>query len=582
MQSRIESVDSKRQAIKIAAVDFIPAWGDLAGNVGRLEEAVKAVAEEGIDYAVFPETATTGYIFTDYAEISPFLDTIPGKTTHALLPLLKEHNLYMSVGIAEKDLDTGLAYNSAVSMGPEGIIGKYRKRGLNTQDQKLFAPGNCGDNVFETPIGKIGLLICYDDTYWQYARLTALKGAQIIGWHSFSDRIMPSASPSEKRGDHSTVSHVQHMSALNGVWVACSTRSGIETNPITKSQLYYNGGSSLWAPSGHKVSQAPVIPPIEIDPGLNGIYSATIDLNEADKTREMMLAKRRPDLYHPTLALHRVPDDANATITSKDVTLTAIQWDMKAANLADISVKENELVVLPEFSAIPASDHQGDILAAAEKQGGLFETTLCEITKRGNGYIVGSYPEIDEDMLYHTVVLAGPEGKIVGRYRATHLNERDSGWATPGHKMPVFETEIGRIALALHYELSVVEVGGVYAVKRADIIAAPAGKPSDLKVEIDEKLYSLPNPPTGLAEFYPYAAAMLHQLWVVCGGRESGAFTTSGIYGPEPIVLIPTRLAESKASNVSCKTTVPAPSTWISQERLIHGQSAIWFPPLVR
>ena len=173
MQSRV-TIDSKKQTIKVAAVDFIPAWGDLAGNIERLEGAVKAVAEEGIDYAVFPETATTGYIFTDYAEIAPFLDTIPGKTTHALLPLLKEHNLYMSVGLAEKDLETGLAYNSAVLMGPDGIIGKYRKRGLNTQDQKLFAPGNCGDNVFETPIGKIGLLICYDDTYWQYARLTAL------------------------------------------------------------------------------------------------------------------------------------------------------------------------------------------------------------------------------------------------------------------------------------------------------------------------------------------------------------------------------------------------------------------------
>lgn len=142
-------------------------------------------------------------------------------------------------------------------LGPEGIIGKYRKIGLNSQDQKVFASGNSGVNTFETPVGRIALLICYDDTYWQYARLAALQGAQIIGWHSVSDRMMPNATAAEMLGDHSTVAHVQHMSAFNGLWVICATRSGIETNPITKGQLYYNGGSSIWSPTGHKIAQSP-------------------------------------------------------------------------------------------------------------------------------------------------------------------------------------------------------------------------------------------------------------------------------------------------------------------------------------
>lgn len=574
------------QSIKVAAVDFIPAWGDLDGNIARLVAAIKEIAGENIDYAVFPETATTGYLFDDYQEIAPFLDTIPGKTTAALLPLLKAYNMYVSVGIAERDIDTGLAYNSAVLMGPEGVIGTYRKRGLNSQDQKLFAPGNTPCNVFPTAIGNIGLLICYDDTYWQYARLTALQNADIIGWHSVSDRVMPSAKPAEKREDHSTVAHVQHLSALNGVWVICATRSGIETNPMTKNQLYYNGGSSIWAPSGHKVAQAPVIPPVELTPGLNGVYSATIDLAEATSQRAAILARRRPELYRPTLALHRAPDDSNATQGTRNVTLTAAQWPMNQSLFAEIVVNQDELVVLPEFSATIASDLQsdilGDILAVAEPQGGNFEKTLCQIAKKGAGYLVGSYPEIDDDRLYHTVVLAGPKGKILGRYRATHLNERDRGWAAQGDQFTIIETPIGRIGLALNYELAMVEVGGVFAVNRADIIAAPAGKPSDLRVEIDEKLYSVPNPPTGLAEFYPYATATLQQLWVVCGGRQKGAFTSSAIYGPEPVVLTPTKLASTNKATVTSQTTVPAPSSWISQERLIHGQMALYFAPLVK
>ncbi|MEX5790567.1 nitrilase-related carbon-nitrogen hydrolase [Providencia hangzhouensis] len=426
----------------------------------RLVEATEKVAAQGVNYAVFPETAVSGYLFSDSTELAPYLDTIPGKTTAAILPVLARTGMYMSVGIAERDSETGLAYNSAVLMGPEGIIGKYRKIGLNSQDQKVFAPGNTGVKTFETPIGRIALLICYDDTYWQYVRLAALEGAQIIGWHSVSDRMMPNATPAEMLGDHSTVAHVQHMSAFNGLWVICATRSGIETNPITKGQLYYNGGSSVWSPSGHKVAQSPVLSPLELEPGLNGIYSAMIDLGEADKQRDVLLAKRRPELYFPTLAFHRSPTDINATETVIQTTLIAAQWEKSISKLDAIQVGENELLVLPELSALPYTNDPNLILSHAEKQGGAFEQTLCQAAHQGKGYIVGSYPEIEIDKVFHTVILAGPSGEILARYRVTHLNERDSGWATAGSAVSVTATPIGRIALAAAHELDVPELGG--------------------------------------------------------------------------------------------------------------------------
>ncbi|SUC33666.1 N-carbamoyl-D-amino acid hydrolase [Providencia rettgeri] len=460
------SIAEIKKSSKIAAVDFIPAWGDLNGNIQRLVEAAEKVAAQGVNYAVFPETAVSGYLFSDSTELAPYLDTIPGKTTAAILPVLARTGMYMSVGIAERDSETGLAYNSAVLMGPEGIIGKYRKIGLNSQDQKVFAPGNTGVKTFETPIGRIALLICYDDTYWQYVRLAALEGAQIIGWHSVSDRMMPNASPAEMLGDHSTVAHVQHMSAFNGVWVICATRSGIETNPITKGQLYYNGGSSVWAPSGHKVAQSPVLSPLELEPGLNGIYSAMIDLDEADKQRDALLAKRRPELYFPMLAFHRSPTDINATSTITQTTLIAAQWEKSVSKLDSIQVGENELLVLPELSALPYTNDPNIILSYAEQQGGTFEQTLSKAAHQGKGYIVGSYPEIEIDKVFHTVILAGPSGEILARYRVTHLNERDSGWATAGSSVSVTATPIGRIALAAAHELDVPELGG-YTVRYA-------------------------------------------------------------------------------------------------------------------
>lgn len=575
-------MNKQKSTLKVAAVDFVPAWGDLEGNIKNVTEAVKKVAQEGVDYAVFPETSVSGYLFTDSNELQPYLDTIPGKTTAAILPILKEHNMYLSIGVAERDVDTHVPYNSAVLMGPEGIIGVYRKLGLNSQDQKVFAPGNKGIEVFETPIGNISLLICYDDTYWQYARVAALKGADIIGWHSVSDRMMPGADELDMLGDHSTVSHVQHMSAFNGVWTICATRSGIETNPITKKQLYYNGGSSIWNPKGEKVVQSPVVAPLNLQPGLHGMFTAYIDLEESRKIKKDKFLKRRPILYNPLLVLHRAPTDRNATTSQITTKIIAAQWSKDESKLSSAAVGENELLVLPEFSACSYFEDPQEILKFAEKRDGAFEQQLCAIAKKGSGYVVGSYPEIDVDKLYHTVVLAGPAGNVLARYRVTHLNNRDAGWATPGNEISVTVTPIGRIALAAAYELEIPELAGMYATSRADVLAAPAGLAGELKVQIDEHLYSVPTPPTNKVDYYPYAAATLNQYWVVSGGRCDEEFTAAGIYGPEPVVLNSTVLAGSGEEYATLETSIPAPFTWINQERLIVGQAAECFPPLVK
>jgi predicted amidohydrolase len=565
----------------VAAVDFIPAWGDLEGNIRRLVLAAEVAAAQGVRYAVFPETAISGYDFANPAQLAPYVDTIPGRATDALQPLLKRTGMYLSVGIAEKDLETGLFYNTAVLMGPEGIIGKYRKNGLNGQDVQLFAPGNTGVNVFETPIGRIALIICYDDTYWQYDRLAALRGAQIIAWHSVSDRVMPGTPPAQARSNHSTVASVQHMSALNGLWVIGATRSGIERNPINGSALYYNGGSSIWSPQGQKLVQAPVVPPETLPPGLNGIFATTIKPSEADSVRESRLARRRPSLYNPLLALRRAPVDNSASTVRTSVTMAAAQWPLGPSRLDTNQPRINELLVLPELSGLPTGLSADQIVQRAEARDGAFETRLAAQAKAGKGYLVGSYPEQDGSRVFHTVVLAGPAGTILGRYRATHLSADEQAWASPGDAPVVIVTPLGRLGLASSGDLEVPELIGLYQTLRADILAAPSGAPSGLKVEIDPKLYAVSNPPTGRAPLYPYLAAKLGQFWVVSGGRQAGSSTTAGIFGPEPVVSTPTLTADPGASALRYITQVPAVGTWINQQQLIDGQRNDLFTPLV-
>ncbi len=572
---------SGAQSIKVAAVDFVPAWGDLDGNIRRLAEAAKEAGRQGVTFAVFPETAVSGYLFSGPDQIAPFLDTIPGKTTAALLPILARTGMYMSVGIAERDGQTGIAYNSAVLLGPRGIIGKYRKNGLNPQDQKVFAPGDTGVEVFDTPIGRIALVICYDDTYWQYARLAVLRGAQIIAWHSVSDRVMPGTPPAEATGDHSTVASVQYMSAQNGVWVIGATRSGIETNSITGGKLYYNGGSSIWSPEGHKLAQAPVVPPEVLPPGLKSLITATIRPAEAEQSRRTRLSLRRPALYLPLLALHRSPVDGNATRTPRTTSFAAAQWPEGPSLLEAARPAEGELMVLPELSGLPSGLSADEIKARAERAGGAFEKALGAAAQAGKGYLVGSYPERDGDHVFHTVALAGPQGDILARYRITHPKAAQAAWATAGDQITVVETPLGRIGLALAEELSVPELGGLYAALRTDILAAPAGAPESIKVETDPALYSVPDPPTGRADFFPFAAAKQGQFWLVNGGRRAGDRTAAGIYGPEPVVSTPTLTASAGEPAVRYTTTVPAPGTWINQGQLIAGQQALWFGPLV-
>ena len=579
--AQVDRAQLGRRPVKVAAVDFIPAWGDLGGNIRRLVQAAERVAAEGVQYAVFPETAISGYDFTDPAQLAPFVDTIPGRATDALLPVLKRTGMHMSVGIAEKDANTGIFYNTAVLLGPEGIIGKYRKNGLNGQDVQLFGPGDTDVGVFDTPIGRIALIICYDDTYWQYDRLAALRGAQIIGWHSVSDRVMPGTPAAQAKGNHSTVASVQHMSALNGLWVIGATRSGIERNPINGSQLYYNGGSSIWSPQGRKLVQAPVVPPEVLPPGLNGFFATTIIPAEADAVREQRLAARRPSLYNPLLALRRAPVDNTATAPPRPVRLAAAQWTGNASRLSSSQPQLQELLVLPELSSLPSGLNVAEISRRAERRGGAFEQLLARRAKAGRGYLVGSYPEQDGSKVFHTVALAGPAGTVLGRYRATHLSAVEQTWASPGDAPMVLSTPLGRIGLATAADLAVTEVTGLYQSLRTDVLAVPSGDPAALKVEIDPRLYAVSDPPTGRADLHPYLAAKLGQFWLVSGGRRVGGSTAAGIYGPEPVVQTPTLTAAPGSDAVRHRTVVPAPGTWINQQQLIDGQRNDLFKPLV-
>jgi predicted amidohydrolase len=564
------AADQLLQSYKASAIVYDPAWGDLDGNIARIAGAVDEAGAQGVKLAVFPEQATIGYIFDNFAMVRPYLDTVPGKTTDALAKVTARRHMYVAVGIAEFDPATGLGYNTAALVGPDGYIGKYRKHGLNPQDQAWVTPGDGGFPVFDTELGRLMMLICYDDTYWQYPRLAALHNVDVVAWLSSSDRVMPGTPPAKAKGDHSTVATVQHIAAFNGVWLVAATRDGIEKNPLTGQQLYYNGGSSIWDPSGNKVAQAPVVMPEVLPPGAHGIVTAEITPSQSAPVRSAVLARRRPEMYG-LLALHRAPTDPNATLAPKDVAVTALSGPVSGQPPATLpKVPRGGLLVLPELFTVGVKQNARTYVQKAEPAGGMAEQWLCDAAKSGGGYAVGSYPELDRNGVYHTVVLAGPDGKILARYHATHLPPEQAQWAKAGSEWVVVPTPIGRIGLALGEELAVPEVFGTLSALRADVIAAPMGAPSGVTMQEDPKLFNQPYPVD--TPFAPMAAAKLGQIWVVMSGWSDGKRVSAAVFGPEPVIATPPRVPPPGKNEIETQITIAWPGTWLNQTHLIDGQ----------
>jgi len=163
--------------IKAGFIQFNPILGDPNANTNSISKLLDQTAEA--DLIVIPELANSGYNFeskeqaislAEKIDSSPFVEFLIGKS--------KLLNLFIVSGINE--IKNGKLYNSAVLVGPDGLIGKYRKIHLFMNEFDFFEKGNLGLPVFEIDNYKVGILICFDWIFPEVWRILALKGADII------------------------------------------------------------------------------------------------------------------------------------------------------------------------------------------------------------------------------------------------------------------------------------------------------------------------------------------------------------------------------------------------------------------
>ena len=167
------------EIIKIAGVQTCPDLFDKEQNLERCLKLIKSTADEGARLIIFPEATLTGYVYNSIDEVAPLTETIPGPSTESISKLCRQLNVYVIVGLIEED--DSKFYNAAAFVGPNGIIGKYRKLHLPFLGVDRFLNhGNLPLEVYDTEIGRIGIGICYDMRFPEHSRVLSLLGADII------------------------------------------------------------------------------------------------------------------------------------------------------------------------------------------------------------------------------------------------------------------------------------------------------------------------------------------------------------------------------------------------------------------
>ena len=238
----------RESLVNIACAQFEPRVGELRSNRQKTVEYIERAVEEEGNFIVLPELANSGYVFDSRAEARANSEPIPdGETCQRWIQLAEEHDVYIVGGYSE-EAGTRL-YNSALLISPDGYVGTHRKVHLWNEEKLWYEPGD-EVNVFETPIGRIGMQICYDQWFPELTRIQAVKGADIIteptNWVPINEYEQSGEmAPDElARANYLAVTNAH----VNTVWFACADRIGTERDQP------FLGRSIIIDPAGNPVA----------------------------------------------------------------------------------------------------------------------------------------------------------------------------------------------------------------------------------------------------------------------------------------------------------------------------------------
>lgn len=285
-----------RKTLKVALLQETDR-GSRDANLDAIEQALRDAAKAGVELVLLQELHNGPY-FCQHESVDLFdlAETIPGPSTERLGKLAEELKLVVVASIFEKRA-TGLYHNTAVVFDRSAVIaGKYRKMHIPDDpafyEKFYFTPGDLGFDPIQTSVGKLGVLVCWDQWYPEAARLMALAGADIlfyptaIGWD-------PKDSDDEKARQREAWITVQRGHAVaNGLPLLSCNRTGYEADPTSVGNgIQFWGSSFVAGPQGEFLAQA----------GTDGreLLIVDVDMERSEHVRRIwpFLRDRRIDAY---------------------------------------------------------------------------------------------------------------------------------------------------------------------------------------------------------------------------------------------------------------------------------------------
>ena len=261
--------------MKAAFVQTSPVFAEVRPNV---DKAAARIAKLDADLIVLPELFSTGYQFRSKKELLDLAEEVPsGYATRSLIEAAKAKGAYIVAGLAERAGKK--AYNSAVLVGPRGLIGTYRKAHLFWDEKKIFTKGDTPFKVYKAGGVRVGMMICFDWLFPEAARTLALQGAEVI-CHP-SNLVLPYCPQA-----------MITRSLENRVFTITANRVGTEERVAGK-PLKFIGTSQITAPDGEVLVRA----------GTRREEAAVVEIDPAQARKKLItplndiFRDRRKDLF---------------------------------------------------------------------------------------------------------------------------------------------------------------------------------------------------------------------------------------------------------------------------------------------
>jgi predicted amidohydrolase len=452
--------------VRVATAQF-----ELGKDIDRVMGDIQRLADEaaagGAKLVLFQECCNYPTSFKDRMEAWETSITIPGDMFNTLAAKAREHAMFIGFNASVK-AEAPSAYMVNHLIGPDGAyIGSNKKQVLMFLEHDAYIPSDEIGKVFDTEIGRIGMVSCMDGLIPETSRTMACLGADIV-LNSLCSNALDEARL-----------HIPARAAENGYYMISSNRVGdmvqgqdlqdlMDAAGMTREFVAGAGESQISGPDGNLLARG----------SLDKVEVIFADLDLSKLERDDRTSRRRPELYG------LMAEDTNRVVASWEgraepaaaakfaafVPTIGEPAAMLAEAVAAVTASDADLIVLPEYFAWKTADMQ----AGQINQSCIDAVTEALVAACAGKTItvVAGLPKLVDGKVANAALLLNADG-VIGEYLQIH-RDPTINQAVLGDDLPIFDLPFGRLGMLLGEDLLFPEAARVLALKGVDVIACPA------------------------------------------------------------------------------------------------------------